>query len=747
VGAEWEPFATALRRLRAKSGLTQEQLAERAGLSTHAISALERGERRHPYPHTVRALALALGVDAEASGALEAAAKPREAQAELPVAPGPLIGRDQELGRVIDLLASGSTRLLTLTGPAGVGKTRLALEAARELAGRFQDGLALVSLAPLHDPGLVVPTIAHVLGVRESGPSPLADALHRYLRSRNLVLILDNFEHLQPSAPAVADLLADAPQLSVLVTSRSPLRIRWERVFPVTPLPTAAAADLFRQRALQVAPNVSTADPEVVTAICRRLDCVPLAIELAAARTDLLPPPALLARLDQALRILTGGARDLPARQQALRHALTWSYDLLSREEQSLFRQLAVFAGGWTLGAAAAIAQLDEATALQLHTALLDNSLIVREEEAGEPRFGLLKTISAYAAERLEAGGEDGAARDRHAAYFRDLALASGAEPWGPAQAGWLDRLEVEHDNLRPALERLLDNQEFESFAHISFALWPFWWIRGYHGEGLRWVDRALEQRSSVSTGGCARLLYTSGALLAATGRNQEVAALLDESIRLARDSGDWQALSWALTQRGFVAVLMGRLDLPGPLLDEATTVSGEHGDPYAGALAAIGKAHTWVAFGQADAADRLLVEVEREVRRLRADWILAVALNTRGRAALVRGDPLSAEIPLREAAAILGRLQDTWAIRHTLTHLADVAALRGDPGRAALLYGAADLLMERNVSNFPVLQQLSDRCRATATDQLGADVFAATHQRGRALPLDEAVALAAGQR
>jgi predicted ATPase len=223
----------------------------------------------------------------------------------------------------------------------------------------------------------------------------------------------------------------------------------------VAPLPPQWAAELFLQRALQAAPAASATDPDVVAAICQRLDCLPLAIELAAARSDLLPPPALLARLDQAMKVLTGGSRDLPARQQTLSHALTWSYDLLSRDEQALFRQLAVFAGGWTLGAAAAISGLDEATALQLHAALFDNSLIVRKEEAAEPRFGLLQTIWAYATERLEAAGQDDrVARDRHAAYYRDLALTAGTELWGPTQAGWLDRLQLEGDNLRLALQR-----------------------------------------------------------------------------------------------------------------------------------------------------------------------------------------------------------------------------------------------------------------------------------------------------
>ena len=591
VGVGWESFAAALRELRMRSGLTQEQLAERAGLSANAVSALERGERRHPYPHTVRALASALGLDAEASSALEAVARPRERHADLPAAPGSLIGRDEEVAGIVELLSAGGTRMLTLTGPAGVGKTRLALEAAGELAGRFRDGLAFVPLAPLQDPALVAPAVAHALGVREPGPVSLARALHSYLRPRNLLLVLDNFEHLQGAAPAVAGLLGAAPHLGVLATSRSPLRIRWEHVFPVGPLPPPAAAGLFRQRAKQVAPGLPAADPEVVTAICQRLDRLPLAIELAAARTNLLPPPALLARLDQAMKILTGSVRDLPDRQQTLHHALTWSYDLLSRDEQALFRQLAVFSGGWTLAAAAAVARLDEASALQLHTALLDNSLIVREGEAGEPRFGMLQTIRAYATERLEADtSEDHAARDRHAACYRDLALEAGAGLWGPAQPGWLDRLQLDHDNLRLALQRLLDKRELETFARISFALWPFWWIRGYHAEALRWVTTALEHGSEISTSSHARLLFTAGSLLVAAGRNQEVAAQLDQSIRLAHQAGDHHTLSWALTQRGFVAVFTGQPDLAGPILDRVCTPGHEHGDPYATAMAAIGK-------------------------------------------------------------------------------------------------------------------------------------------------------------
>jgi tetratricopeptide (TPR) repeat protein len=334
------------------------------------------------------------------------------------------------------------------------------------------------------------------------------------------------------------------------------------------------------------------------------------------------------------------------------------------------------------------VAGVDEAAATQLHAALLDNSLIIRDAQAGEPRFGMLQTIWSYAAERLTAGGDDGAARDRHAACYRDLALAAGVQSWGPAQAGWLDRLEREKDNMRLAVQRLLDNRELQSLASVAFALWPFWWIRGHHAEALGWVDLALENRSGTSGRDRARLLFVAGSLRIAAGRNADVATQLDESIRLARDAADQHTLACALTQRGFAAVSMGQPDLAGRVLDEADAVSRSQGDPYVEAIAAVARAHTLIAAGQARAADELLASREQETRSLGAEWILAVTLNTRGRAELLEGDAAGAEARLREAAAICGRLRDTWAIRYTITHLADGAALQGDAVRAALLYG-----------------------------------------------------------
>lgn len=739
------PFGRLLRQLREREGLTQEALAERARLSAKAVSALERGERLHPYPHTVRTLAAALRLSLEERTALMAAVTPRGRPLLLPSPPSPLIGREDEILAAAELLKTGRTRLLTLTGTAGVGKTRLALAVAEETRARVADGAAMVSLAPIRDPRLLVDAIAYVLGLRESGDQPLREVLHGYLRSRNLLLMLDNFEHLAGAAPEVATLLAVAPELHVLATSRSPLRIRGEQVYRVPPLALRSAVELFLERAARVAPGAidTRADRDIVEEICRRLDCLPLAIELAAARIRILAPTALLGRLGQALTFLVGGARDMPERQQGLRQAIAWSYDLLTGAEQIMFRVLPAFVGGWTLAAAAAIGHVDETNALELHTGLLDNSLITSESGAGEPRFGLLETVRSYAAERLEASGEWAQVHDRHADYYRWLALRAERELLGPSLPDWLDRLQLEQDNLRGALTRLLERGRLEDVADMCFALWPFWLIRGHLRESQVFADGALARRGSLSAVGRAKLLFTVGAMLYPRGRYDESADSLDEAVRLAREAGDPPMLAKTLALRGHIAAIQGLPKLANTILGEAESLSREVGELFAATIAAATRAI--VSRRRLAEADQLLLLCEAEMRELRMTWSLAVTLINHAWVTLLLDQYVRAEELLCEAIVTLSRLHDIWAMMHGLTLLADAASLQSESERAAQLYGAADVLVERSGATlFHLYQPLSQNCRTAAMQRLGADAFEAFRQHGRALPPDELLALVA---
>ncbi|CAA9576383.1 MAG: Transcriptional regulator, AfsR family, partial [uncultured Thermomicrobiales bacterium] len=446
----------------------------------------------------------------------------------LPMQPTPFLGREREVAEVTGLLRRGEARLLTLAGPGGVGKTHLALAAAAELLDAFPDGAWFVDLAPLADPALVPTAVATALGLREAGGRPPADAAANHLRDKAALLVLDNWEHLLGAAPFVADLLAACPRLAVLATSRAPLRLRGEREHPVGPLaladPAADAAALagseavalFVERARAVKPGFALDETNAVAVagIVRRLDGLPLAIELAAARVRVLAPPALLARLDRALPLLTSGPRDAPARQRTLRDAIAWSHGLLSPDERDLFRRLAVFVGGFTLEATEAVADLGgELDALGGLEGLAEDSLLrPAEGPGGEPRFTMLATVREFAREQLEASGEAAVAHGRHAAFFTVLAESAAPELTGPDQGAWLARLEAEHDNLRAALV-WAEGHEPESCLRLAGALWRFWYARGHLAEGLRRLEAAVARADGRPADACARALLGAGVL------------------------------------------------------------------------------------------------------------------------------------------------------------------------------------------------------------------------------------------
>ena len=750
-------FGTLLREHRAAANLTQEELAERSGISVQAIGALERGDRRSPRPSTVEFLAQALKLDASRREAFVSAARGQPARAMpsrqlLSPASEPLtslIGREAELASALRLLEPGGTRLLTLAGPPGVGKTRLGQAVAVAARDRFPDGAVFVSLASLSDPDLVGPAIKQSLGVRSPGRGALVEVLSRQLRTRHLLLFLDNFEHLLPAAPLLTHLLGACPRLHLLVTSRAVLRIRGEQVLLVPPLPVPApggpaaarvvmrvpSVALFVERARARMPElvVTPADSRAIADLCRRLDGLPLAIELAAGWSGVLAPPALVERLTHRLPMLEKGVRDAPARQQTMRRALHWSYDLLDPDEQAMFLQLSVFAGGASLEAIGRVcrgAEVGPADSLDLVAGLVDKHLLLRDACRSEPRVSMLQVIREYASERLQAAGQAEATSRAHFDYFAGLVRAVEPELQGPNQAACLNRLEREHDNIRVALQWAEAAGELREGLEMASRLWRFWDAHGHAHEGRRWLDRLLAAAGGLTPDLRAPALAAAGHMALRSGEYADAVARYEESRRLYGALGDRHGSAGVLNGLATIALRQGHVEQGVTLFEQSLAIFREAGDQgriatmldnlalavkqqghYDRAVALhteslsirrsiddrLGITMTLnnlseIAFlqGQHHRADEWLAESITLCRQLGAVRWLSFALGLAGRIACVRGDTADAAVKLHESLDLAREIMDPLNMADTLESLAMLACHEGRMERAARLLGAA---------------------------------------------------------
>ena len=563
-------FGELLRRYRAMAGLSQEALAERSGLSRRGIADLERGARRFPYRDTAQRLATALGLDSsERANLLASGHRPQQPASvnryALPIEPAALVGRERELTELRELLAN--TRLLTLTGSGGIGKTRLAQALGLRIEAEYADGGVFVDLAPVSDQARVTHAMAQALGVRETRDRPLLETVHAHVGSRQLLVVLDNCEHVLPGAARLADILIrNCPRLRILATSREALRIHGETAWPVPPLVQDEARALFieRARGAQATLHFTPQDTAVIGDICRRLDGIPLAIELAAVRVAALGVTQTADRLADRLHLLSGGSQFDTPRHQTLRAAIGWSFALLSDQERRLFERLAVFIGGWNLTTAEAVCAwgiLESRDVLTILANLVDKSLVVAEDRAGNMRYRLLETIRDYASEQLEASGQTAEARRRHATYFRSLAEAGAVTRLGiryPSEMGLVGR---DHDNMRAALSHTLAAGDFESGLGLCQALGGFWVSQGYVSEGEEWVGRFLEHAQDVEWQTLARSLHVGGRLAEYRGAFDRARSMYERSLSICSAHDDAIDAARALCGLGDVELHQGRYD------------------------------------------------------------------------------------------------------------------------------------------------------------------------------------------
>jgi predicted ATPase len=751
----------------------------------------------------------ALGGSTAPARGVTAAPRPpaplRRGAGNLPVQPAPLLGRDRETAEIEALLRREDVRLLTLTGPGGVGKTRLALEVGAALAAGFANGVHLVALAPVRDPALVPAGIAQALGVREAPVRPLREALTDYLREKRQLLLLDNFEQVVAAAPFLAELLAECAGLKLLVTSREVLRLRGEQAYPVAPLalPEARASldvaalaqnpavALFCRQARAAKPDfaLTEANAAAVAEIAARLDGLPLSLELAAAWVKVLPPAALLARLEARLRLLTGGARDLPERHQTLRDALAWSYDLLSAGEQRLLRRLAVFAGGWTLEAAETVCGGPADLGIEVLeglASLIDKSLVLQEEVGGEARFRMLETIREFAADRLGAAGEEGSIRQAHAAYYLALAEEAERQLKGARSQEWVRRLERDLGNLRAVLAWAGANRDgLATGLRLASRLFWFWFFTGRASEVRPWLERALARPESAGRtalrawalfalgglawgqsdflrarsleeesvaifdevgdkAGRAAALTGLGAVLIPLGEPDAARARFEEGLALFRETRDQWGMAWALTCLGLLSVPQGDYVAARARFEDSSTLGRQLEEKSVLAWSLFGLGLVDHALGENGRA-RALLEECRDLQAAVGDRVgMGNSLNSLGGVEDAEANYSRAGRRYAESLAVRWDLGDRRGVAESLTGMARAAMASGRAERAVRLFGTADgLIRALGATLLFGVQPASEDELSGARHSLGDEAFAAAWAEGQAMTLEQAIAYA----
>jgi predicted ATPase/DNA-binding CsgD family transcriptional regulator len=698
----------------------------------------------------------------------------------------PLLGRETEVAAVRALLHRPGVRLITLTGAGGIGKTRLALQVATEEGEACPNGVAFVELAAVRDPDLVASTIAQAFAVREGGDRPARERLRAFLRPRAMLLVLDNFEHLMPAAPVISELLTACPDLRVIATSRATLRLSGEHAFPVPPLSLSEKSDmrsgvitrsahsslpashsdavrLFAERARAIDGDftLTAQNAAAVAEVCRRLDGLPLAIELAAARIDVLSPPALATRLERRLPLLTGGPRDLPARLQTMRDAIAWSYDLLDPPEQALFRRLSVFDGGFTLEAAEAVEEdLKASSVLDWLSSLVEKSLLRRTVTEDETRFAMLETVREYGLEQLAASGEEETYRDRHAAWCLCWTERAEGKLEGPDLLRWLTRFEAEHPNLREALDWLVARGRADEALRLAALVAPFWLHRGHLGEGLARLESLLSlPEASVLGPMRAEALTQLGSLLLWQEPNGEGAiGMLEKAVAAWREIDDRRRLAFALMHQGRALL---RVD-PGraaPVFAECRRLADALDLPVRSAFSAWGLAMAAYFQGDLDRASALLTDTLAVTQATGYRIGTIVTLGSLGKVALARLDLRTAVRFLADALGGVQKVGDDWGstgrreglaamavapwgILNSIKAVAAVAAARGQPWQAARLLGAAAEFRDTaGRPHAPVDLPLFERQLDHLRSMLPEEAFAAAWEQGRACPIDQAIA------